>query len=246
MKPWDIVNASTLPKDFDWRNVNGTNYLSWTKNQHIPQYCGSCWAQAATSSLADRFNIMLGNLNPTPVALSAQVLVNCNYGGNCEGGSPGTAFYYIHENGIPDQTCQVDLAKNLDKKTCEPIDICKDCRGPTPDEGQSGQENCWAVDNYRRFFVSSYYGLSTPAKMKAELFVNGPIACGIMVTQTFYKHYVKGQIYKEDVDEVSINHIISIVGWGYDETEQTEFWIGRNSWGTYWGDHGFFMIKMGS
>jgi len=23
-----------------------------------------------------------------------------------------------------------------------------------------------------------------------------------------------------------------------------EYWIGRNSWGTYWGDQGFFYLKM--
>lgn len=78
--------------------------------------------------------------------------------------------------------------------------------------------------------------------MKAEIYKNGPISCGIDVTDDFEK-YSHG-VYSEELDWPMINHEIAVVGWGFDEATQTEYWIGRNSWGTYWGDYGFFKIKM--
>jgi len=80
--------------------------------------------------------------------------------------------------------------------------------------------------------------------MKAEIFKNGPISCGISSTGNFHYIYFGG-IYSEVIAETAtINHEIAVVGWGFDQATQTEYWIGRNSWGNYWGETGFFRMQM--
>jgi len=71
----EYLNTGTLPKNFDWRNASGVNFLSWNTNQNAPRYCGSCWAEATTSSLADRINIA-HNRSQLVVGLSIQSLIN--------------------------------------------------------------------------------------------------------------------------------------------------------------------------
>jgi cathepsin X len=33
---WEIHAPKDIPANVDWRNMNGKNYMSWSKNQHIP------------------------------------------------------------------------------------------------------------------------------------------------------------------------------------------------------------------
>lgn len=239
---WEELSAEEVPENWDWRNVDGKNYLSWNKNQHIPVYCGSCWAQGSTSALADRFNIMLGDLAPSPVALSAQVIVNCRAGGSCEGGNPGGVYEFAYEKGIPDSSCEQYVAHDLNKSHCDAIDLCKDCTWPPCPVGETCQDKCWAVD-YKKYYASHYYSLRGAEKMKAEIYKNGPISCGIMVTDKFEEY--TGGIYSEHKLFPMINHEISVVGYGKDAETGQEYWIGRNSWGTYWGEGGFFRMAAG-
>jgi len=55
--PHTYLSADDLPTNFDWRNVNGTNYASKVLTQQNPSVCGSCWAEASTGALSDRYAI---------------------------------------------------------------------------------------------------------------------------------------------------------------------------------------------
>jgi len=238
---WELLSDEDTPKAMDWRNVNGVNYLSWNKNQHIPVYCGSCWAQGTTSSLADRFNIMLKDQSPTPIALNAQVIVNCRAGGSCNGGNPGGVYEFANEVGIPHASCEQYVAKNGDG-ACTSLETCKDCTWPPCPVGQTCQDKCWAV-KHKPYYAKNYYGFSGATKMKKEIAANGPISCGVHASDDFENNY-HGGIYKQYNLWPSINHEIAVVGYGATDSGE-EYWIGRNSWGTYWGEGGFFRVPVG-
>lgn len=240
-EPWHIIPTEMLPRAWDWRNVSGANYLSWTKNQHNPQYCGSCWAQASTSALADRINIGRNRTWPQ-IGLSPQVVINCNAGGDCNGGDPIEVYHYAHTNGLPEESCQVYESKNPFDEKCYDYQVCKTCSPPSPPANDTYPQNCWGLKSYPTWRVSEYGRVQGADKMKAEIIARGPITCGIEVTPSFDQY--RGGVYSEYLPNPQINHIVSVVGWGVDETGN-EYWIGRNSWGTFWGEQGFFRIQTG-
>ena len=69
-----------LPAQFDWRNPHGNgSYVTAVRNQFLPGWCGSCWAQAVTSSLSDRLKIIRirEGTHLADIDLSPQPLLDC-------------------------------------------------------------------------------------------------------------------------------------------------------------------------
>ena len=241
------IGNTSLPESFSWSNVDNVNYLTKNLNQHIPVYCGSCWAHGSVSALSDRIKIMRKAAWPD-INLSIQFLLNCRMGGSCNGGDHLAAYKAIHDYGsIPYDDCMIYQACSIDSKEegcsdksmfeCTATNICKTCDTFTSNGG-----TCSPILQYPNATIESFGAVKGASNMMTEIYKNGPIACGINAEGIV--DYAGGVL---DVPRTHkmINHIISIVGWGYDATIDKQYWIIRNSWGSYWGELGFMKLVLG-
>lgn len=168
------------------------------------------------------------------VVLSPQVILNCDLvDEGCHGGDQLTAYRYIHDHGVPEEGCQRYEATGHDTgKLCRAIDMCTNC---TPDKG------CFAQERYDKYYVSEFGTTLGEQQMMAEIFARGPIACSVAVTPAFEAY--TGGIFDDRTNATDVDHAISVVGWGEDKS--TKFWVVRNSWGSYWGEDGWFRVVRG-
>merc|ERR1711988_1457930 len=256
VRPWEFVLGEVeedigLPKSFSWCNNDGVNYCTKNLNQHLPQYCGSCWAHGAVSALGDRIKIAR-KAQGIDINLSVQHILNCGSSvGTCYGGSVTGAYQWIHEisktgTGISYDTANPYLACSSDSKeglcgakgadwSCTAQNVASTCSTFSSMGG-----NCGPLDKYPNATISAYGQVSGKADMMKEIYANGPIACGIDADPILKS---TGGVATDAGSQV--DHVVSVVGWGTDQQGQG-YWIVRNSWGEYWGEMGYVRVAFGA
>jgi cathepsin X len=232
---------SELPPAFDWCNVDGQNYCAPSWNQHQPKYCGACWVHGTLSAVNDRIKIQRGGQG-IDVMLARQVMLNCGrkfgYGDGCNGGESVDVFEFMRVLGLPDESCNNYLAES---SGCPESGegFCRNCM--MFDEDVSNYK-CWAVDNYVKFHIEDYGNVHGEEGIMSEVMARGPITCGMVCPDEFVYGYDQG-IFRYHGNETDMDHDVEIVGWG--EEDGVKYWKVRNSWGSYWGENGFFRVVRG-
>lgn len=206
-----------LPESFDARE-------QWPAGVHEIRdqgQCGSCWAFGATEALSDRFQIE----KDTQVVLSPQHLVSCdttNFG--CNGGYLDRAWDFMHHTGVVSDECYPYTS------------------GETGKDGECFDHCVGSADDEFDTFSSEKTIMTTNVeKTKQAIFSEGPVEAAFMVYQDFMSY--KGGVYRHTTGSLLGGHAIKAIGWGVEDGE--EYWIMANSWGTGWGEEGFFRIAMG-
>ena len=235
-EPRYYTDPGSLPDFFDWRSVNETCFVSPVTNQFLPSPCGACWAHASTGALTDRIIIATGAKEPV-VQLSPQVLLDCasKTAGSCKGGSALLAYKFIYENGITDVSCSPYMGVDefyWSELPCADT-MCRTC-------DLAG--NCRFV-NGTKYFVSEYGSIQGEMEMIAELYARGPIACSVYAHGESFEDY-KGGVITDTTQYNFTTHVVALTGWGV-EPDGMKYWIGRNSFGTAWGEEGWFKLQRG-
>ncbi|EFA01288.1 cathepsin B [Tribolium castaneum] len=226
-------NPQDIPKTFDARK-------KWPKCDSLNRIrdqgsCGSCWAFAAVETMSDR--ICIHSSGAKKFFFSAEDLLSCCTAcGSCSGGYMMAAFDFYIKQGV---VSGGDLNSN---EGCRPYTADAHDKGVTPSCTKScrkGYPTSYSSDKH--YGSKDYIVDAGVSNIQYEIMTNGPIIVSFKVYQDFY-NYGSG-VYHHVSGNYTGNHIVKIVGWGT-EKEQ-DYWLIANSWGSSWGEHGFFKILRG-
>ncbi len=212
-------SAAAPPSHVDWRDVGGASYVSAVRDQ---AGCGSCVAFGTTAVLESMVRIAAEE-PALPVDLSEAYVFFCLGPHHGAGACPEGGWW-------PDDALAAMASGVSDEANFPYTDADQPC----------GRGADWA-SRLTRF--RSWTRKTSISAMKRYLASVGPMAACFSVYEDFY--YYTGGVYryhKATSGDLVGGHCVQVIG--YDDA--TSCWLARNSWGTGWGEDGFFRIAYGT
>lgn len=177
--------------------------------------CGSCWLISSYTAIEDHCKIRNAHIVFDMDTITSTLKSKCKMNEVCEGGNPAQLL----------KSCQLS----------------------------------------EKAFVKNVKMYSDIGTIKHELMEKGPLIAGMLIYDNFlHGKFGSHGIYLDTVKEYDTNgnpvfaplehlmgaHSVCIVGWGVEHNVQTRanhyetvhYWICRNSWGSQWGNGGYFKI----
>jgi len=230
----DQIHSVALPVEMNW------GHLPYLQNIHEDQGgCGSCWAFATTTML--QANAEINGFNRT---FSPQELVNCvpnpaNCGGSggCQGNIVELAMNWVVNNGL-------ETTENVPYTGRD--EVCGKNAGTAAMVSVGNQR-----EDLEEILASGFHAASAgsagaslglkgwellPSNQYEPLLravvERGPVAISAAASQ--WGPY-GGGIFDSCGRNSIVNHAVTLIGYG---RETDNYWIIRNSWGSYWGESG--------
>jgi cathepsin F len=179
--------------------------------------CGSCWAFATVANIEGTNFLKTKQLT----SLSEQELVDCDKTDHgCGGGLPTNAFAYLKANKLGEEG-ETDYAYT----------------------GENGK--CKAAQPSEKVFVTDYGVVNgtDEDQLAAAVVKYGPLAIGINAGPMQWYHGGIADPFSFLCNPKSLDHGVAIVGFGVEDSKK--YWIIKNSWGTVWGEQGYYRVIRG-
>jgi C1A family cysteine protease len=210
--------APAAPPSVDLRKVGERCFVTPVQDQG---HCGSCVAFATVAAVETaarmEMDIAVGDPGGDVLpSLSEAQLFFCGAEERCGlGWYISPALDYCRKTGLAPERCFPYKDSN------RPCQLC-------PDSGAEATK-----------ILASRWITST-TEMKEWLYRRGPLIAALTVYEDFVA-YKRGVYEHQSGSSVEGGHAVACVG--YDDTRGA--WLCKNSWGTSWGERGFFWIAYG-
>jgi len=153
-------------------------------------------------------------------------------------------YKYMHHNRVPDETCMPYEAANSACGT-----MCTNTGADWMIKFGWLSSTRFSIPGWLGYTIGDHGNISGEVSMMKEIYARGPITCNLGCNGKILLNYsdiaaLHDGVYVDDFQPDSTDHVVEVAGWG--ETHKgLKYWVARNSWGTFWGDRGWFKLRRG-